>query len=117
VRVLVCGSRDAKRYGDVAAKLDEIHAKTPITLVIHGAQRGVDLFAEQWAKSREVPYLGVPARWTDEGRAAGPRRNRRMIEPWVILADQVVAFPGGIGTADMKQAAREAGFHVEEVRP
>ena len=80
--------------------MDEIHATTPITLVIHGActdretkkLTGADRWAEEWAIEREVPYMGVPARWTKEGRSAGPRRNGRMAA--IRNVDMVLAMPG-----------------------
>jgi hypothetical protein len=45
--------------------MDEIHATTPVTLVIHGActdretkkLTGADRWAEEWAIEREVPYM------------------------------------------------------------
>jgi hypothetical protein len=36
--------------------------------------------------------MGVPARWTKEGRSAGPRRNGRMAA--IRNVDMVLAMPG-----------------------
>lgn len=86
VKIIVTGGR---RYADRAAAfaaLDKAHSKNPITLVIHGACHpkdsiqlsGADRWAQEWAMEREIPYLGMPAKWTTEGDAAGPLRNGRM---------------------------------------
>jgi predicted Rossmann-fold nucleotide-binding protein len=54
-----------------------------------------------------------PAPWKSQGRAAGPRRNLTMFE--ASHPDLVVAFPGGAGTANMIEIAREAGTKVIEI--
>ena len=83
-------------------------------MVIHGAcpYGGADILAEDWAKSREVPYYGMPARFKLSGRRAGPDRNARMLK---TNPDLVLAFPGGTGTADMMGKADDAGILVVEV--
>lgn len=60
-----------------------------------------------------VKHLPFEADWHTHGRAAGPIRNRRMIEEG--KPDLVVAFPGGRGTANMVNQARAAGIEVREV--
>lgn len=121
--MLVCGGRDYRDRAFVFRALDRAHAKRPITLVIHGACKdkrtgelcGADRWAQEWAVDREIPYLGVPARWTSEGNAAGPKRNARMLE--VYRPEGVTAFPGGAGTADMTSQAKAAGLQVWEPKP
>ncbi|SAL02898.1 hypothetical protein AWB80_08465 [Caballeronia pedi] len=113
MRLLVCGGRDFTDTLAVFGALDRAHAKREITLVIHGAcPTGADNLAEKWAKSREIPYLGHPAPWKLYDKAAGPMRNRAMLEEW--KPEGVVAFPGGSGTADMVRRARDAGVTVWE---
>ena len=124
MKVLVCGGRD---YADQLAAfkaLDALHEMDPatglgrITLVIHGAccalgdhteLRGGDRFGQEWAQIREVPYLGVPARWLTEFKRAGMERNWRMLD---YGPEYVVAFPGGRGTANMIDVAKERGLTV-----
>ena len=55
--------------------------------------------------------LAYPANWKKHGRAAGPIRNKQMLEE--AKPDLVIAFPGGAGTANMVKQAREAGVKVE----
>lgn len=112
-RVLVCGGRD---YGDKArlfVVLDDAIKTHGLTSIIHGAARGADLLAEEWARSRQVPYLGVPARWNEEGTAAGPLRNQRMIAR--AKPEVCIAFPGGSGTLNCVHQAEDAGIMVVKI--
>ncbi len=117
MRVLVCGGRDYFDKQTVFYTLDELHAKEPISLLIHGAcpvgHGGADMLAEQWAKDREISYLGDPAKFQKQGRSAGPIRNQKMIDAW--RPDLVVSFPGGSGTADMVKKALAAGITTQRV--
>lgn len=116
--LLVCGGRDYSDGEHVFAVLDEIHQAEDVLLVVEGTARGADLLAEAWARSREVPYLGVPAPWATKRKAAGPIRNSQMLDtrtlglPFRVPITLVVAFPGGSGTEDMVTKARAAGIEV-----
>lgn len=109
MRVLVCGGRDFEDRDLLFATLDRVLAKYGDALVIlHGGQRGADLLAERWAKMREVEYIGVPARWTRLGKAAGAERNKRMRDRW--KPDACIAFKGREGTRLMISLMREVGI-------
>lgn len=108
MRVLVCGGRAYDDKKELNAKLNAFHQKHGIDLLIHGAARGADLMAEEWAKKRQIPYVGVPAQWGKHGRKAGPIRNKEMLETWI--PDAVIAFPGGTGTSHMVGLAAEASI-------
>jgi hypothetical protein len=114
MRVLVCGGRYFADAELLNRTLDELHDKTRITLLIHGAQRGADKLAGSWARGRIVPVKEFPADWRKHGNSAGPIRNRQMLKEG--KPDLVIAFPGGVGTADMMEQARAAGVEVREVR-
>lgn len=117
--VLVSGSREWMRSDEVALveqTLDEIHHKTPIGCLIHGAARGVDTVAENWARRNQIPYLGVPAPWNELGKAAGMARNDAMINFWqpaimenLGAKDLIVAFPrpNSKGTRGMIKLAQK----------
>jgi hypothetical protein len=109
-RVLVCGGRDFEDRAVLYATLDRLHAQRCFTLLIAGAARGADTMGEQWARDRGVRTRIFMARWAIEGRAAGPIRNARMLREG--RPDLVVAFPGGKGTANMVELARDAGVEV-----
>ncbi|MBU3577520.1 DUF2493 domain-containing protein [Polynucleobacter sp. UK-Kesae-W10] len=109
--IIVCGGRDYNDMRAVYAALDKMAAKSEIAMIIQGGADGADKLAFAWAFQRCVPCLSVPADWGQHKRAAGPIRNRKMLE---YVVDGVVAFPGGDGTADMIRQAKEAGVPVWE---
>lgn len=112
MRVLVCGGRDYYRRSDLFMALDALHRRKTITLVIHGAARGADSLAGEWACLNGIDVAEYPADWNKDGKAAGPIRNARMLSEG--KPDGVVAFPGGRGTADMIGQAKRAGLKVWE---
>lgn len=109
-RVLICGGRSYTDRARVFRALDLAHAFTPIGAVIHGAAKGVDSFADEWAIYHGVTPERFPANWAQEGLGAGPRRNQRMLEHG--RPDVVFVFHGGKGTADMLRRAMKAGVPV-----
>lgn len=116
MRVLVCGGRDYADKEFVFATLDRLLAKHKLTLLINGQAKGADAISTAWASQRGVALAEFPANWIGDGkRAAGPIRNRRMVD--CIPPDAVIAFPGGTGTADMVSVARERGIPVWEPCP
>jgi YspA, cpYpsA-related SLOG family len=108
LRLLITGGRTYTDYSAAASALDAIHAKTPIALLIHGAARGADSTAAQWAKNRNVPQAPFPADWEKHGKAAGPIRNQQMIDEG--RPDAFHQFPGGNGTADMAKRCKRASI-------
>jgi len=104
MRILVCGGRGYKDREKLFLALDRLNPK----IVIHGACRsGADKLAKKWTQSRgkiEVPFA---AKWRKYGHAAGPIRNKRMLEEGD--PDLVVSFPGGRGTANMMKLTGAAG--------
>ncbi len=112
MKVLVCGGRDFRNAGLVAATLESLG---PISRIIHGGAPGADMLAGEWAIANGIPFEAFPADWDRYGAAAGPRRNAEMLANG--KPDMVVAFPGGPGTADMVRKAKAKGVPVKEVRP
>ncbi len=128
--VLVCGGRtygiippetpsfgvqEALRKARVEADalyayLDAMHKRCPITKIVHGAQRGADTLAGEWARSRRVDCKPYPADWNKYKNLAGPIRNTEMLEKEKV--DRVVACAGNSGTANMIGKARDAGIEV-----
>jgi len=86
--VIVTGSRDWEDEEYVHNILDRMRAKFQTDLlVVHGCCRGVDTFAENWAKIREQPYRGFPGQFNRRGSAGGPWRNAVMIHHGWIADD------------------------------
>mgnify|MGYP001581890289 CR=1 FL=1 len=114
MRVLVCGGRNYNDAMTLDSWLGSIHKSDGIELIIHGAARGADLLAGIFATHAGIPVLTFAADWARLGRKAGSLRNQQMLDEG--KPDLVVAFPGGRGTADMVQRARDAGVRVIEVK-
>lgn len=112
-RVLVCGGRDYLDWESAYTVLDAAHYANPIECLIHGAARGADRIAADWAVSRLVPVEPYPADWRLYGRGGGPIRNQRMIDEG--KPHMVIAFPGGKGTADMIRRAEAAKVPVVRI--
>jgi hypothetical protein len=123
LKILICGGRDLN-HADVwnalerdcldyvADKLDLNRPK--VFHVIHGGAKGADSAAGEWAKSEGAKVTAYPANWRAHGKAAGPIRNRRMLDEG--KPDVVVALPGGRGTADMIRQAEDRMIPVIELR-
>lgn len=115
-RVLVTGSRDYTNRPKVYRVLRNYHARHGISLIIEGGARGADRFAHDWAIENGVPVATFPADWARYGRAAGPVRNKEMLE--IGQPDIVFAFPLGElrntkGTKNMVELAQRARVKVE----
>lgn len=108
MKTIICGGRAYQMTSRDFDWLDTL----PITEVFSGAQTGADAGGEEWAKYRGIPLRRFPADWGQHGKAAGPIRNREMLEAG---AQAVVAFPGHIGTHNMCKQAKARG--IEPVRP
>ncbi|KKM24095.1 hypothetical protein LCGC14_1608450, partial [marine sediment metagenome] len=83
------------------------------TTVIHGAARGADTIAAALGVRMGLHVKAVPAEWEQFGRAAGPIRNKWMLQ---MEPDLVLAFHSDIrqskGTANMITIARKKGIEV-----
>lgn len=112
-RVLVCGGRDYSDKRSLTIVLDAAHFANPIVCLIHGAARGADQLAADWALDNDVLCNAYPADWDRDGKAAGPLRNQRMLD--LGKPHLVIAFPGGRGTADMIKKAEAARVPVVRV--
>lgn len=117
IRLLACGGREYQNALVVDWVLETIHREHKITMLIHGAARGADTLASQWAIGRGIPTEPYPVTRSDLrrlGKRAGHLRNSRMLLEG--RPDVVVAFPGGPGTTNMvMQARRESGVIVLRV--
>jgi hypothetical protein len=107
MRIVVTGGR----LFDEADYIEHVLSLLRPTQIAFGdCPTGLDAIAWEWAKGRGLPWERFEASWTEEGRAAGPRRNGRMLREF--KPDLVVAFPGGRGTIDCVRQATEMGLRV-----
>lgn len=107
-KVIIAGGRDYSFTNADYALLNALHEKHHFTLVISGGARGADMYGEIWARLNAIPLDRHPADWAKWGKSAGFIRNDEMAK----VADALVAFPGGRGTADMIRRARERGLVI-----
>lgn len=102
MRVLVTGSR---KYSNYEAVRDALRSVPVGSVVIHGAAKGADELANLYALTVQsgLSVMPFPALWVTEGKAAGFKRNTRMLDegrPEVVMA--FVADPtSSPGTANM----------------
>jgi cysteine synthase len=115
MRVIVCGGRDFSDRALLFSTLNEVlRSYRPSEIrIIHGAARGADSLAAEYAKSRHLSESPFPADWKAFGPGAGPIRNEQMLREG--NPDLVVAFPGGKGTADMVSRAMKAEVKIVRV--
>ncbi len=118
VYVVVTGGRDYLNRERVNAEL----ARLEPTIVFHGdCPTGADRHARNWADEQGIPGVAVPAPWKGRGKAAGPIRNGWLLTIATSLAAAReaeltgLAFPGGVGTADMTRRMESAGVRVIKV--
>jgi len=105
-RILVTGGRDYVNVTYAHGVLEQINAyyKEGI-VIIQGGAKGADRIAKDWALKNGVPCITMDAAWDYYEKRAGSVRNKWMID--ICAPDFVLAFPGGIGTANMiKEAER-----------
>ena len=109
MRILVCGGRD---YSDkeTMSKVLADYFYGPEDVLICGMARGADLISHEYVSKTDAHIEEYPALWDEHGRAAGPIRNQQMLDDG--KPDLVIAFPGGRGTAHMKNIAKKAGVKV-----
>ncbi len=85
-----------------------------VRALLHGAARGADQAIAAAADQLAWLQIACPAAWREHGRAAGPMRNRQMLQRSLdVLAALpmgagllVVGFPGARGTASLLDQAR-----------
>jgi hypothetical protein len=112
-RVVVCGGRDYTDQESLFYVLDKLDVQYRFGYLMQGGAVGADTLAYMWAKSRGVRGKTFRADWDKDGKAAGMMRNRRMLIEG--SPDIVIAFPGGVGTANMVRIAEKTGVMVIRV--
>lgn len=108
MKLIIAGGRTYRGNCEAILALNEIGLIYNVEEVVSGGADGADRLGEKWARSLDIPVKRFPANWTLYGRSAGPRRNAEMAD----YADAVVLFPGGIGTANMRQQAEQGCLQI-----
>lgn len=108
MRVIIAGSRDGVTLRDVIKAVGE--SSLEVSVVLSGTAGGADKLGESWASQNSVPVERYPARWNEEGKAAGFIRNSHMADN----AEALIAVWDGEsrGTAHMIAVAKNKGLEV-----
>lgn len=101
MKVLICGSREYDNWQFFCAELDRLRERIKYDTIIHGDAPGTDTMAGVYARQRDIPLEVYPADWDQFGKAAGPIRNKQMLDEG--KPDLVIAFlsKDSKGTKDM----------------
>lgn len=117
IKVLVCGGRDYQNRARVNQILNAAVERLDLTCIVQGGATGADLLAKEWAISRKLQCETFYADWRGQGDAAGPIRNKRMLDE--AKPELVIAFPTpgepNKGTNGMVRLAEAAGLKVHVI--
>jgi hypothetical protein len=80
MRVLVCGDRNYMDVGKVENFLLKMKNEYSDLYVITGDCSGADSFAKSVCIKHDIKYKVFKANWNEHGRAAGPIRNKEMLD-------------------------------------
>ncbi|CAH2406347.1 DUF2493 domain-containing protein [Mesorhizobium escarrei] len=109
-KIAFTGGLDFNDHGLIWAKLDQVHAKHPDMVLMHGkSPKGAEKIASLWADHRNVPQIGFAPDWTKHGRAAPFKRNDQMLD---VLPIGVMLFPGSGIQRNLADKARKLGIPV-----
>lgn len=119
--VLVTGGREFRNRQSVEEVLGFLKLFYGDALrVIHGDAKGLDRLVGEVCKEMGISCRAYPADWKNNGKAAGPIRNQHMVNlvvKWTTenenYSGQVIAWPGGRGTAHCSRTAEQAGLSVD----
>ena len=113
ITVIVCGDRNSS-YTFESKIRRELEALPKGSTVVHGGCKGIDVTCGKIAENLGLKVKVYPADWSKYGLAAGPIRNKKMLNetnPSIILA-----FHPNIneskGTKHMMKIAKEKGCKV-----
>ncbi|MEO1985141.1 MAG: DUF2493 domain-containing protein [Martelella sp.] len=109
-KVAVSGGADYNDHKLIWDKLDQVHAKHPDMVLMHGkSPKGAEKIAARWADHRNVTQIGFAPDWTKHGRAAPFKRNDQMLD---VLPIGVMVFPGTGIQENLADKARKLGIPV-----
>lgn len=117
MKVLVTGDRnysDREKVKEILTTLVQLNSSMGDhneIILLHGAAKGADTLAGEVGASLDFRVVAIPADWERYGRAAGPIRNRQMLDE---QPDLVIAFHDDIenskGTKDCLMEAERRGI-------
>ena len=113
-KIAFSGGVDYADHKRIWAVLDQVRAKHPDMVLIHGGTpKGAEKAAACWADKRGVTQIAFKPDWTRDGKAAPFKRNDRMLD---IVPTGVVVFPGSGITGNLADKAKKLGIPVLDHR-
>jgi hypothetical protein len=113
MKILVCGSR---KWTNKKVITDYLSQFGDENILVHGAARGADSIAAEYAAKHNWETHAHPAQWKKYGYSAGPIRNAEMLA--IEKPDLVIAFRckgRSTGTDHMMAIAKKADVVVVKV--
>lgn len=109
-KVALTGGTDFNDHRLIWAKLDQVNAKHPGMVLLHGGSpKGAELIAAKWADARKVVQVAFKPDWTKHAKAAPFKRNDAMLD---VLPVGVLVFPGTGIQENLADKARKLGIPV-----
>lgn len=111
MKLAIVGSRDFNDYQLMSEFVLSKFDLSNIDAIVSGGAKGADALAERFAQEHQLTIIVKEPDWKKYGRAAGPIRNKLIIEE----ADAVVAFPSSAskGTLNSMELAKRMGKRLE----
>lgn len=113
IKIAIGGCRDFNDREYIFKFLDQYikELRYEEIIIISGHCCGVDAIAEEYAEIKKFKTMIFPAEWDKFGRAAGPARNKKMVE----ASDIVIAFwdEKSKGTKSLISLAKKMGKALE----
>ncbi|MFD1911828.1 DUF2493 domain-containing protein [Halodurantibacterium flavum] len=95
------------------AKLDQVHAKHPDMVLLHGGSpKGAERIAATWANNRKVPQVAFKPDWTRHAKAAPFKRNDQMLD---TLPIGILIYAGSGIQENLADKARKMGIPVYRI--
>ena len=80
-RIAFTGGLDFNDVSLIWDKLDQVHAKHPDMVLLHGGSpKGAERIAARWADHRKVTQIAFKPDWTKHAKAAPFKRNDQMLD-------------------------------------
>jgi len=109
-KIALTGGLDFNDHRLIWAKLDQVYAKHPDMVLLHGGSpKGAELIAAKWATNRKVPQIAFKPGWTKHGKAAPFKRNDAML---AVLPIGVLHFRGTGIQDNLADKAKKLGIPV-----
>ena len=110
--VAVTGSKPVEDANRIFGALDNVRAKYPDMVLVHGGGPGAEKIASRWAESKGVHQVVCRPDWNAHGKAAPFRRNDELLR---LLPKGLISFPGSGISENLVDKAVQLGIPVHKI--